>query len=166
VRPLKKFVAFDLFYVVNGVLRERSTMIARLRPAAFVLALIVLAAIVTGVATPATSTVIPKRLTGRWKRDDGEVMIIGRRGMVSFNSALLNKPGWTHAEFLHFTRHPHRLTISGPRWCSRTGIYHWGIGVQYGFRNSWVLTLKKIRDACRLRVSLMNNPADVYSKSA
>jgi hypothetical protein len=123
------------------------------RRLALVLALLVLAAIVSGVATSATTTVIPKRLAGRWERGDGEVMVVGRRGWVSFNSVLLNKPGWSHAEFLHGMRF--RLNIIGPKVCSGTGTYRWTI-TDDGFIGDQ-LNFKKIHDACKLRVSLLTS---------
>jgi hypothetical protein len=125
-----------------------------------------LPAIVTGVAASATTTAIPKQMTGKWNRGNGTVMVVGPRGKVNFSKAAdTSKAGWYHTKFSHVTAH--RLTISGPRSCSGTGTYRWGIAIHHGslgYGPSYRLPLKKIHDACKLRVYLMIETADVYSR--
>ena len=76
----------------------------RVRRAALVLALLVLAAIVTGVAESAAKTAIPKQLTGRWGREKQTMlMVVSSRGKVDWNDTY-------HAELSHVTAH--RLTLS------------------------------------------------------
>jgi hypothetical protein len=137
----------------------------RLRRAALVLALLALAATITGVAASATTTAMPKKMTGKWNRDDGQVMVVGPRGNVNFlRERYGSKAGWFHTKFSHVTAH--RLTISGPRSCSGTATYRWGIarhGTLGG--NSYRLEFKKLHDACVLRVELMIGPPDdVYNR--
>lgn len=134
----------------------------RLRRAVLVPALLVLAAIVTGVAASATKTAIPKQLTGKWERGDGVVMVVGPRGKVNFSKAMINKAGWYHTEFSHVTAH--RLSISGPRSCSGTGTYRWGIALRRFFGGGPRINFKTIHDACKLRVGLMIETADAYSR--
>ena len=119
--------------------------------AALVLALLVLAAIVTGVAASATNTVIPKQLTGRWESGNATVMVVGPRGKVNISKAMINKAGWYHAKFSRVTAQ--RLSISGPRSCSGTGTYRWGFHISLG---SW-LFFTKIHDACKQRVNLLTS---------
>jgi len=132
----------------------------RLRRAALVLALLVLAAIVTGVAWSTATTVIPKQLTGHWTRPvtDGAGFSVNPRGKVTMT------PGFIHyrARFSRVTKH--RLSISrqglaagGPSlWsCSGTGTYRWTTAkIPYGdiYKPGHQLTLTKIHDACKDRV--------------
>jgi hypothetical protein len=116
----------------------------RLRRAALVLALLVLAAIVTGVAASATKTVIPKQLTGKWRRNGVMMTVNSKGGSVGI--------GTDSARFSHVTAH--RLTISGPTSisgavCSGTGTYRWKI-----HHGAVILELKltKIHDGCKDRV--------------
>ena len=137
----------------------------RMRRAGLGLALLVLAAMVTGVAASATTTVMPKQMTHRWYRGDGEHMVVGRWGNVKISKAMINKAGWFHTKFSHVTAH--RLSISGPRACSRTGsgTYRWGISYKHdalGSGYGYTFVLKKIHDACKLRVSLMIETDDAY----
>ena len=116
----------------------------RLRRAALVLALLVLAAIVTGVAASAKKTVVPKQMTGHWRRN-GWSMHVWSWGEV---------PLWLQgrevydAEISRVTAH--RLTIGGPRYdggCpGTTGRYRWKVA-------SHQLKLTKIHDACKARVN-------------
>jgi hypothetical protein len=127
----------------------------RLCRAALVLPLLVLAAIVTGVAPSATTPVLPKRLTGTWTKQTGFplTMVVSPRGKVEI-------PGFQveHAKFSHVTAH--RLTISGLPSCSGTGTYRWTRS-----RTPWLpqdgppdqLKFKKIHDACKLRVNLFTD---------
>ena len=119
--------------------------------AALVLPLLVLAAIVTGVAASAANTVIPKQLTGRWESGNATVMVVGPRGKVNISKAMINKRGWYHAKFSRVTAH--RLSISGPRSCSGTGTYRWGFHTGLG---AW-LFFTKIHDACKQRVNLLTS---------
>jgi hypothetical protein len=132
----------------------------RLRRAAHVLALLVLAAIVTGVAASATNTVVPKQLTGGWSRLGTSVRSIGvgPRGKVTIYPF-----GTDHARFSRVTAH--RLIISGPASivdpgpCSGTGTYRWTIAtIPYGdiYKPGHQLTLTKIHDACKPRVGLFS----------
>ena len=132
----------------------------RLRRGALFLALLMLAAIVTGVAASATKTAIPKQLTGKWAQynwGSARVMVVGPRGKVNV------KVG-TNTHFLTFShvnvtanKHHGRLTISGPRSCSGTGTYGWTIlkpGGALSNHAGWGLRLTKIHDACKERVKL------------
>jgi hypothetical protein len=134
----------------------------RLRRAALVLALLVLAAIVTGVAASATKTAIPEKLTGKWAQYNwgpARVMVIGPRGKVNMKVGTR----WYYMTFSHVNvtankyKHHGRLTISGPRSCSGTGTYRWTIlkpGGALSNHAGWGLRLKKIHDACKARVNL------------
>jgi hypothetical protein len=122
----------------------------RLRRAGLVLALLVLAAIVTGVAASATTTAVPKQLIGKWESGNGTLMVVGPRGKVNFSKAEINKAGWWHAEFSHVRAH--RLSISGPRSCSGTGTYAWEFTTGFG---GGQLRFHKIHDACKLRVGVL-----------
>ena len=113
----------------------------RLRRAGLVLALLVLAAMVTGVAESAATTVVPKQLTGRWGRG-GVLMAVSSRGKVEIDVY--------HAKFSRVTAH--RLTVSGVPTCSGTGTYRWKFTNIQGASDK--LKLKKIHDACRVRVGL------------
>ena len=129
----------------------------RLRRAGIVLALLVLAAIVTGVAASAATTVIPKQLTGSWGRGADPEMAVSPRGKVEIYDF-----GVYHARFSRVTKH--RLSISVetlpggplPASCSGTGTYRWTIlnhGDVIG-EPGHELTLKKIHDACKGRIDL------------
>ena len=136
----------------------------RLRRAALVLALLALAAIVTGVAASATMTVVPKQLTGHWTRpvSYGAGMTVGPRGEVTIT------PGFRgfHARFSRVTKH--RLSISrqglaaggSSLWsCSGTGTYRWTTAkIPYGdiYKPGHQLTLTKIHDTCKPRVRLFS----------
>jgi hypothetical protein len=138
----------------------------RLRRAALVLALLVLASIVTGVAASATTTAVPKQLTGEWGLPDTQmVMVVGPRGKVNVSKgAPWHKAGWYHAKFSRVTadKHHGRLNISGPRSCSGTGTYHWKIFHPTGwFRGTYSLAFTKIHDACKPRVSMF---ADTWAR--
>ena len=129
----------------------------RLRRAALVLALLVLAAIVTGVAGSAAKTVVPKQLTGNWGLQDGMVMVVGPRGKVNISRDVpWHRAGWYHAKFSRVTAHEHhgRLSISGPRSCSGTGTYSWKIWYEGPLGRGYQLAFTKIHDACKLRVNL------------
>ena len=128
----------------------------RLGRAALVLALLVLAVIVSGVAASATNTVIPKQLTGIWSRSGSSItsIAVSPRGKVTIHHIDVD-----HARFSRVTTH--RLSISGPASitdpgpCSRTGTYRWTIAkIPYGdvFNTGHRLTLTKIHDACKDRV--------------
>jgi len=111
--------------------------------AALVLALLVLAAIVTGVAASATNTAIPKQLKGKWRRNGDVMTVHSKDGSVVFDTA--------SARFSHVTAH--RLTISGPTSisgpvCSGTGTYRWDVIGEPGHE----LKLTKIHDECKDRV--------------
>jgi len=134
----------------------------RLRRATLVLALLVLTAIVTGVAESAPKTAVPEKMTGRWERGDGEVMVVGPGGKVNISKAMINKAGWYHTKFSHITAH--RLNISGPRSCSGTGTYRWGI-IHRTWPGGYLFKLTKIHDACKLRVNLMIETDDAYSRA-
>jgi len=109
-----------------------------------VLALTLAAAIVTGVAQSAATTVIPKQLSGRWGREHQTVlMVVSPRGKVDIDSTY-------HARFSHVTAH--RLTVSGIPSCDRTGTYRWKFTNIQGASDH--LKLKKIHDACGVRVGL------------
>jgi len=129
-----------------------------LRRAALVLALLLLAASVTGVAVSATKTVVPKQLTGKWGLLVPQaVMVVGPRGNVSLSKgAPWHKAGWYHARFSRVTAQKHhgRLSISGPRSCSGTGTYSWKISRERGWNHGYQLAFTKINDACKLRVNL------------
>ena len=132
----------------------------RLRHAAPVLALLVLAAIVTGVAPSAMTTVIPKQLTGSWSRlgpPGADQITVSPRGKVT------TPLGTLYDTFSRVTAH--RLSISGPASitgpgaCSRTGTYRWTIAkLPYGdiYKPGHRLTLTKIHDACKPRVGLFS----------
>ena len=115
----------------------------RLRRAALVLALLVFAAIVTGVAASATTTVVPKQLTGMWIRGGGmrEGMFVSPGGKVRIGEFVAY-----HAELSRVTAH--RLRISGVVSCSGTGTYRWQIAHNQ-------LKVTKIHDACDMRVGLL-----------
>jgi hypothetical protein len=109
-----------------------------------VLALLVLAAILTAVAESATKTVVPKRLIGRWGRAHQTVlMVVSTRGKIDIDSTY-------HASFSHVTAH--RLTVSGIPSCNTTGTYRWKFTNHQ--HSSDRLTLTKIHDACGIRVGL------------
>jgi hypothetical protein len=125
----------------------------RLRCLPLVLALFVLAAIVSGVAASATTTAPPSSLTGSWGRPNwgGDLLFVRPRGKV-----LIRENGWHHGRFKRLAAH--RLRISGIRPCFGTGTYRWGIthdndalSSHYGY---W-LKLRVIHDACKLRVNLL-----------
>jgi hypothetical protein len=127
----------------------------RLRRSVLLLALLVVAAIVTGVAASATNTLVPKQLIGRWSRPG----TIGRAFSVSPRGNVAIYPfGTRHARFSHVTAH--RLTISGGNngvgSCPRPGTYRWTIAYHQ-------LKLTKIHDACKPRVSLFSGR---WSKAA
>jgi len=137
----------------------------RLRRATPVLALLLLAATVTGVAESATKTANPKLLTGRWNQwDHGKstVMVVSRPGRVEIDqscSASLTTPATCtsyddHAEFSHVTAH--RLRISGIPSCSGTGRYRWTITLARTWVGSrdYAFRLTKIHDPCKARVNL------------
>jgi hypothetical protein len=122
----------------------------RLRRAPLVLALLVLTAIVTGVAASAANTVIPERLTGRWARGDTPtLMVVGTRGKVEINADAVY-----HAKFSRVTTR--RLRIIGIPSCSGTGTYRWTITKDL-FRGFDQLKLKQIHDACKPRVNLLTD---------
>jgi hypothetical protein len=111
----------------------------RLRRAALVLALLVLAAIVTAVARSAAKTAISKQLTARSRGGGmGVLMVVSPRckvAVIDFD-----------AKFSHVTAH--RLTVSGVPLCyGKKGTYSWKV-------TSGKLKLKKIRDACKPEVGL------------
>src|SRR5215831_294297 len=118
----------------------------RLRRAALVLALLVLAAIVTGVAASATKTAVPKQLTGAWLHRGGmgvgKSMIVGPGGKVRFGRGGVAY----HAKLSRVTAH--RLRISGVVSCSGTGTYRWQVAKRQ-------LKVTKIHDACEMRVGLL-----------
>lgn len=126
-----------------------------MRRATLVLALLVLAAIVTGVAASATKTAIPKQLIGKWERESGVVMVVGPRGEVKFSKAAdTTTAGWYHAKFSHVRAH--RLSVSGAS-CSGTGTYRWAIATQQGLVSWTRISFKKIHDACKRRVNLLSD---------
>jgi len=130
--------------MVEGVMKRGNW----LRRAALLLALLVLAATVTGVAASATNTVIPKQLTGDWSKDQYLGISVSPRGTVEWNDFRVY-----HARFSHVTTH--RLSISGDS-CSAAGTYRWTIlnhGDVIG-EPGRELKLKKMRDACKARVHL------------
>jgi hypothetical protein len=129
----------------------------RRRRAALVLALLVLAAIVTGVTASAAKTVVPNQLIGNW--DGPQQMVIGPRGKVEIKKHV----GWYHARFSQIAAHEKhrewvgRLSISGIRSCSGTGTYRWKItnrGSISGGR-TYVLKFTEIQDECEPRVNLL-----------
>jgi len=142
------------FKGAEGVMNRRN----RPRRAALVLALLVLAAIVTGVAASAATTVIPRQLTGKWGLPNPQlVMVVGPRGKVNISKgAPWHKAGWYHTKFSRVTAHKHhgRLSISGPRSCSGTGTYSWKIWYEGPLGRGYQLAFTKIHDACKLRVNL------------
>jgi hypothetical protein len=109
------------------------------RRAAFVLALVLLAAMAAGVAPSAAKSVIPKQLTGRWRGGgQGVLMVVSPKGNVTVIDFV--------AKFSHVTAH--RLTVSGVPLCSgKKGTYHWKVA-------NGRLKLKKIHDACKAEVGL------------
>jgi hypothetical protein len=123
----------------------------RLRRIALLLALLVLAAIVTGVAASATKTVVPKQMTGRW----GGGMVVGRRGKVT-----IHQGHWYQLKISHVTTHSGWgwLIISGMPSCSGkgsgTGTYGWYIHPHLA-GGEW-LSFNKVEDACKQRVNLLN----------
>jgi hypothetical protein len=120
---------------------------SRLRRAALVLALLVLAAIVTAVAASATSTAVPRQLTGSWSTQDGFArMFVSPRGKVKVYDLATN-----YYRFSHITAD--KLSISGTLACSGTGRYRWKItnGRLEGNKPFYVLRIKKIHDACQDR---------------
>jgi hypothetical protein len=145
---------------------EGSTMANRrnwLRRAALVLALLVPAAIVTGVAESAGRTAPPTPLTGRWARPNwgGDLLFVRPRGKVEVRAN-----GWYFARIKRGAAH--RLRISGIRSCSGTGTYRWGItyhGDALSSHYGYELSFKKIHDACKLRVNLLAAHAWWRSKS-
>jgi hypothetical protein len=133
----------------------------RLRRAALVLALLVLAATVTGVAASVTTTAVPKQLTGNWEGPYWpSQMVIGPRGKVEIGAGR----GY-HGKFSHVTAHKKhgrdewvgRLTISGIPSCSGTGTYRWTITNQGSLSggHTYVLKFTEIHDPCQLRVNLL-----------
>ena len=132
-----------------------------MRRVVLVLALLVLAAIITGVAASATKTAIPQHLIGTWRIINGGpsgVMVVGPRGNVNRSKGDTSKAGWYHTKFSHVTAH--RLSISGPRSCAGTGTYRWGISRHVSLGASgYRLTFRKIHDACKLRVNLFTLPS-------
>ena len=121
----------------------------RLHHAALVLALLVLAAMVTGVAVSAADTVVPKRLTGDWSRNQDLTIHVSPRGKVEWSSFFLQ-----HARFSRVTAH--RLNISRYS-CARTGTYRWTITTRVldpGIVVEQDLSLKKIHDTCTDRVRM------------
>ena len=136
----------------------------RLSRAALVLALLVLAAIVTGVAASATKTAPPTPLTGRWARPNwgGDLLFIRPRGKVEIRDG-----GWYFARIKRGAAH--RLRISGIRSCSGTGTYRWTITYHGDFlssKNGYELTFKKIDDACKLRVNLLAVNSNVHKDNS
>ena len=120
--------------------------------AALLLALLVLAAILTGVASSATKTVLPKQLSGRWGREHQTVlMVVSRRGKVDIVDTY-------HATFSSVTAHRLTisyvpgLTVSDEPSCNRTGTYRWKFTNIQGASDH--LKLTKIHDACKARVHL------------
>jgi hypothetical protein len=131
----------------------------RLRRAGLVLALLVLAAIVTGVAASAAKTVVPKQLQGSWKRN-GWTMHVYSFGLVVIWGGQVDEGD---AEFSRVTAH--RLTIGDATFLSSscsgtTGTYRWTITHRPPFRGAQ-LKLKKIHDACKPRGNLF---AGVWSR--
>ena len=138
----------------------------RLRRAGPVLALLVLAAVVTGVAASATKTVLPKQLSGAWGRggDTYGRMIVSPRGRVEIDQVCGTSSSSTcrgyhgHAKFSHVTAHRLTisyvpgLTVSDEPSCNRTGTYRWKFTNIQGASDK--LKLTKIHDECRVRVGL------------
>jgi hypothetical protein len=110
-----------------------------LRRATLALVLLVLAATVTAVATSATKTALPKKLTGRWRGGGmGVLMVVSPKGNVTVIDFV--------AKFSHVTKH--RLTVSGVPLCSgEKGTYHWKVA-------SGRLKLTKIHDPCKQEIGL------------
>lgn len=123
----------------------------RLRHVPLVLALLLLAAIETGVAASAAKTVIPRRLTGAWGRggDNYGLIVVSTRGKIEIKVI----EGAYHAKFSRVTAHRLTvsyvpgLTVSALPSCSRKGTYRWKVA-------NHQLELKKIHDACEPRVGL------------
>ena len=115
----------------------------RLRRATVVLALLVLAATVTGVAS-ATRTAVPKQLTGKWIRN-GWGTTIYSSGLGGIGSGLSGGD----VEFSRVTAH--RLTFGGgpvSASCSGNGRYRWKVANRK-------LKLTTIHDACKPRVHVL-----------
>jgi len=114
--------------------------------ATLVLALLLFATIVTGVAASATKTVVPNQLTGRWGG-----MVVGRRGKVN-----IHRGRWYHLKISHVTTHSGWgwLSISGMPSCSGTATYGWAIR-PHGFAGGEWLNFKKVQDACKQRDQLL-----------
>jgi hypothetical protein len=125
-----------------------------------------LAAIVTGVAESATTTVIPKQLSGDWGRG-GETygrMVVSPQGRVRIDQVCSASSSATclgyhgHATFSRITAHRLTisyvpgLTISDVPSCNKTGTYRWKFTNILGASDH--LKLKKIHDACQPRVHL------------
>jgi hypothetical protein len=139
----------------------------RLRRGTLVLALLVLAAIVTGVAASATKTVLPKQLSGAWGRggDTYGRMIVSPRGRVEIDQVCGTSSSSTcrgyhgHAKFSHVTAHRLTisyvpgLTVSDEPSCNGTGTYRWKFTNIQGASDK--LKLTKIHDACKARVHLV-----------
>ena len=128
----------------------------RLRRGGLLLALLVLAAIVAGVAASAANTLLPKQLSGDWGRG-GKIyglIVVSPRGKVEIHQ--LNYDG--HAKFSRVTAHRLSvsyvpgLTVSDVPSCDRTGTYRWRFTNIQGASDQ--LELKKIHDACKARVHL------------
>ena len=131
----------------------------RLRRAALLLALLVLAAIVTGVAASASNTVLPRPLQGRWERN-GWAMRIYSRGLVVIWGGQVDEGD---AEFSPLTAH--RLTTGDATFLSSscsatTGTYRWTITHRPPVSEAQ-LKLKKIHEACKPRGNLF---AGVWSR--
>jgi hypothetical protein len=109
-----------------------------LRRAALVLALLVLEAIVTGVAASATTSGVHKQLTGHWRRG-GAVMDIDPLGLGGIGR------GRERFGLVFEPLGSHRLGISGAPSCSGTGIYRWRVANRK-------LKLTTIHDVCKSRV--------------
>lgn len=147
----------------------------RLRRAALVLALLVLAASVTGVAHPAATTAVPKLLTGKWEGPPHgpQQMVIGPRGKVAIRAGRGYHARFSHVRAIRASRAPDewagRLTISGIRSCSGTGTYRWTITNSGSLSggSTYVLKFTEIDDPCNLRGNLlvpvnMLAPADEF----
>ena len=116
----------------------------RLRRAALLLALLVLVANVTGVAASATKTLVPKQLSGFWRRS-GWQMGVRSSGKVYIFRGMDGRT----TRFSHVTAHRLTANAGGAPWsCSGTGTYRWKVANRK-------LTLTKIRDTCEPRVGLL-----------
>ena len=109
------------------------------RRAALILALLALAAVVSGASALGATTQLPKQLTGKWRGGgDGVLMTVLPSGEARVFDFM--------ARFSHVSAH--RLTISGVPLCSgKTGRYHWKVAGRK-------LTFKKIHDTCKEEVDL------------